>query len=539
MLTASCSVERHSDRSFRLWTRSYLRLEPQGENLRKRMASRSAYRPLPSTPPTHSPHGSVASSRSRTPGQLSLHDYRKRQASPAPAGVEPAGGSKRTVKRKGGLPSFRGPGGSVPNGPPTPPHCEDDEYDSRDGSEGEQDEEEDDDAAIDRFLSGARARRAALRRAEGERMEAAASGRGLGVRHGLATDRGAAWESTVSAPAALLDNPARPSGQLGITKPEVLPPRPHAELLSPPPSPTTPLLSYHHSSSSLAVNINPPSSPHRSRAFTHFNRADRPRGTSFQPYLGRLRSREPEFNPIKRLPRPSQLYSPLVPSPLSSNPPSLTHTRSSNSPFDLSNVNFPHPPAEEALPTPAWPLPDRPLFSTSTEKEQESASLSELLNLYGSSFELLNRHDSLSGAHISASSSKESSPTSLLLPSLLPTTIKAFGMSNPFLHPDDPSREEVRESVYDDEAFDSRSIAPRGEDPPAMIHGFKDYPALLQRSHNAGGDHVTQRLPGRPPLKPAPSPARRCDSPEPAICGHVFFDGADRSIWRYSATATR
>ena len=159
------------------------------------MASRSAYRPLPSTPPAHSPHGSVASSRSRTPGQLSLHDYRKRQASPAPAGVEAAAGSKRTVKRKGGLPSFRGPGGSVPNGPPTPPHCEDDEYGSRDGSEEEQDEEEDDDAAIDQFLSGVRARRAALRRAAGERMEAAASGRGLGVRHGLA--------STASAPAAL------------------------------------------------------------------------------------------------------------------------------------------------------------------------------------------------------------------------------------------------------------------------------------------------------------------------------------------------
>ena len=82
------------------------------------------------------------------------------------------------------------------------------------------------------------------------------------------------------------------------------------------------------------------------------------------------------------------------------------------------------------------------------------------------------------------------------------TICACSGLSAPVLAHDDPSREEVRESIYDDEAFDSKSIAPRGEDPPAMVHGFKDYPALLQRSKNTGAYNITQRLPGRPPLSP-------------------------------------
>lgn len=55
------------------------------------------HRPLTPITPVHSPHPSNASSiRSRTPGQLSLHEYRKQQVTPSPPALQ----GQRSVKKK-------------------------------------------------------------------------------------------------------------------------------------------------------------------------------------------------------------------------------------------------------------------------------------------------------------------------------------------------------------------------------------------------------------------------------------------------------
>jgi hypothetical protein len=55
------------------------------------------HRPLTPITPVHSPHPSNGSSiRTRTPGQLSLHDYRKQQVTPSPPAVE----GQKLVKKK-------------------------------------------------------------------------------------------------------------------------------------------------------------------------------------------------------------------------------------------------------------------------------------------------------------------------------------------------------------------------------------------------------------------------------------------------------
>lgn len=55
------------------------------------------HRPLTPITPVHSPHPSNASSiRTRTPGQLSLHEYRKQQVTPSPPALQ----GQRSVKKK-------------------------------------------------------------------------------------------------------------------------------------------------------------------------------------------------------------------------------------------------------------------------------------------------------------------------------------------------------------------------------------------------------------------------------------------------------
>jgi hypothetical protein len=55
------------------------------------------HRPLTPITPVHSPHPSNASSiRSRTPGQLSLHEYRRQQVTPSPPALQ----GQRSVKKK-------------------------------------------------------------------------------------------------------------------------------------------------------------------------------------------------------------------------------------------------------------------------------------------------------------------------------------------------------------------------------------------------------------------------------------------------------
>lgn len=56
----------------------------------------SHHRPLTPITPAHSPHPSLGSIRTRTPGQLSLHDYRKQQVTPSPPAIH----GQKTVKRK-------------------------------------------------------------------------------------------------------------------------------------------------------------------------------------------------------------------------------------------------------------------------------------------------------------------------------------------------------------------------------------------------------------------------------------------------------
>jgi hypothetical protein len=61
------------------------------------------HRPLTPITPVHSPHPSAGSSvRARTPGQLSLHEYRKMQVTPSP----PAIPGQKTVRKKRGMSSL-------------------------------------------------------------------------------------------------------------------------------------------------------------------------------------------------------------------------------------------------------------------------------------------------------------------------------------------------------------------------------------------------------------------------------------------------
>jgi hypothetical protein len=53
--------------------------------------------------PVHSPHPSASSIRSRTPGQLSLHDYRKQQVTPSPSAIP----GQKSIKRKSAASSLR------------------------------------------------------------------------------------------------------------------------------------------------------------------------------------------------------------------------------------------------------------------------------------------------------------------------------------------------------------------------------------------------------------------------------------------------
>jgi hypothetical protein len=61
------------------------------------------HRPLTPITPAHSPHPSASSIRSRTPGQLSLHDYRRQQVTPSPSAIP----GQKSIKRKSAASSLR------------------------------------------------------------------------------------------------------------------------------------------------------------------------------------------------------------------------------------------------------------------------------------------------------------------------------------------------------------------------------------------------------------------------------------------------
>jgi hypothetical protein len=74
------------------------------------------HRPLTPITPVHSPHPSGSSIRSRTPGQLSLHDYRKQQVTPSPQAIP----GQKSIKRKSAASSLR----NSERIPPEPPNAE-------------------------------------------------------------------------------------------------------------------------------------------------------------------------------------------------------------------------------------------------------------------------------------------------------------------------------------------------------------------------------------------------------------------------------
>jgi hypothetical protein len=73
------------------------------------------HRPLTPITPVHSPHPSASSIRSRTPGQLSLHEYRRQQVTPSPSAVP----GQRSIKRKSAASSLRNYE-RIPLNPPIP-----------------------------------------------------------------------------------------------------------------------------------------------------------------------------------------------------------------------------------------------------------------------------------------------------------------------------------------------------------------------------------------------------------------------------------
>jgi hypothetical protein len=64
-------------------------------------------------------------------------------------------------------------------------------------------------------------------------------------------------------------------------------------------------------------------------------------------------------------------------------------------------------------------------------------------------------------------------------------------MSNPF------GDDIARESVYADDAFDSRSVASGREETPATRSGFREHPKLLECSTNTPTYSITSASAGR------------------------------------------
>jgi hypothetical protein len=449
------------------------------------------YRPLTPITPSHTPSGSIASTRSRTPGQLSLHEYRKLQrqeVDPAPVSTAPISG-QRTVRRKGAVLSFHGAPTGIPTAPPTP----------REFEFGLKDEDEDvtEEELVDRFLSGnGRIRKGKEPRREGSRLPARD-----GIRSSLSTPRlrpkkrpSLASTASISSLPLMAPSTTRSASQSLPQSTSRLDP-------SPPPSPSTPLLAPQTGQTpALALPI-PDSLPH------HFLHRDSPPIPYREPTSYQKRT---NFKPIKRLPRPaSQLLPPLIPSPLSVSPASAPASTSSYSPFSLGKYSFPDPPfsSSDAL----------PLHNPSTESLYDvsprilptihpDSSFTDLLRLYGTSFELINRHDSLQSLNIIPSLSEPSSPDLSSLPVFapklrLPDMPESLG--DPFdrqfstlRHGDGSSRSDeyhTRESRYQPE-FDSRSIMTTAPQTPGMKKGITDYSDAISSADEGSYTPVTNRI---------------------------------------------
>jgi hypothetical protein len=438
------------------------------------------YRPITPITPSHTPSGSIASSRSRTPGQLSLHEYRKQQRQePDALPIIASAPVPKTVKRKIAVTSFHGGATGIPTAPPTPMEF--------DFGFKDDDKEDDDDVTeeelVNRFLSGnGRGRKGKSPRKEGTRLP---------HRSNLSTPRLrpnkppslASTSSISSLPVMSGSNSSRSLSQPMPSHIPKLDP-------SPPASPSTPLLP-------LLPDLTPlPTHSHS------YSRQEFPPHHHLNPTLG---AKKTNFKPIKRLPRPSsQRLPPLVPSPLAISPASAPATTSSYSPFSLRKYSFPEPPLidPDSNPNPnesSESISELSLKALPTT--QADASFTDLLHLYGASFELLNRHASLQSLNIIPSLSEPSSPDLAALPVFAPKhrfpnmnrqIPNPFGNQNSRQDQDEeflafPDYRD-RGSFYPSE-FDSQSIKTTGAPlTPGMKKKITDYSDLLAEEP----DHYSQ-----------------------------------------------
>jgi hypothetical protein len=462
------------------------------------------YRPLTPITPSHTPSGSVASTRSRTPGQLSLHEYRKQQRQeiePIPDAVP----GKKTVKRKAPILSFHGAPTGIPTAPPTPM---DFEFGFKEVDEEDDDDDVTEEELIARFISETgRKRNGKSPWREGGRFPI--SGRAAFSRSTprLGPHKASSLASTSSISSLPIMAPILGRQVSQSTAPNISRLDP-----SPPPSPLSPLLPF-------PMDQSPPI--HHAESIRHTKR--------------------PIFNSIKRLPRPASQFLPsLVPAPPSASPASAPAASSPYSPFSLGRYSFPDPPLG-AADSRSIPIDSTESLAELSPKvlplAQQDASLTDLLHLYGTSFELLNRHESLSSLNIVPSLSEPSSLDLSTLPVFAPQhRFRAMPTRTSNPHDNEVTQAQSqddeyiqitdyrgRDSYYPSE-FDSRSI--RTTDAPAtpgMKRGIRDYsdivgaaddgsytPTLNQIYETYGRDSsenirpLAHRSVGRAPSSPPP-----------------------------------
>jgi len=280
----------------------------------------SFQRPLTPITPIHTPHasGSSGSARVRTPGQLSLHEYRKQQVTPSP----PALLGQKTIKRKTGMSVLNRSEGR-PSTPPEP--------------------------------------------------------------HRLASP---------SPPASPEQHGPTESARPSLSQVTYYPEFHHLVSRTPPP-PTSTYLSTSIFSAPLFAQDAALSGLH-----TTTERVDRRDALTRQEehsHQLQPRGRGGNFKPIKRLPRPPPpdwLYpkSSRVQSQSSSDSQGPSQEAlSSSSSLSLSKYEFPHPGLSHSAP----PSVPSSAVETPSSKLESAAATPKILHYRGTSFDLLNPHDSL------------------------------------------------------------------------------------------------------------------------------------------------
>jgi hypothetical protein len=527
----------------------------------------SIYRPLTPATPAHTPHGSVGSIRSRTPGQLSLHEYRRQQSSASPLAEE---GNKRLRKKVSVLNLHNGIQG-IPTAPPTP--LDDTEFDVPADSD-----EEDEEIINANFI------KYSVRAAKKDYVEQreGASRRLLSGPHHRTTSSSSTSinsRSAVLPPLTIITTTRRQSSRNRLVQTET-PRRAHVSSglvkfdPSPPHSPATPLLPQHplHPTPSPEFTFSTPAS-----ILHHSMNIPSPIVTNDRDIEGSSPRRDIHFKPIKHLPRPMQppLDPPPVPSPVPSNhQPGTPATNSSlYSPFSLSKFQFPPIPThkQESQLRKSQSYDDAAFDPPPQHSVPPTAmSFTDLVHLYGGDFKLLNKHESFESGKLSLSHSEGSSQDLHPLPIFAPKqplpkmssfVIDPFNTANQSIQNPGSTAPLNRESMYT-ENWDSRSIIGNNENlPPGRALGIVDYSDV--QTHNPQHDSYTpvnqifnqygcfssdSNMPwthlsaGRPPASPPPPvpalPLPELNLPmEDSTVDHTTDYGMTRDLLRdYSST---